>query len=101
MASRADLQVLLTSLIGSNNVYYQPPESIMLRYPCVVYRINKIQSIYADNIPYCMSTQYELTIMTRDPDSSLPKTILELVTARHERSFASDGLNHTIITLFY
>jgi len=101
MASRAELQALLISLLESSNVYFQPPESVKLRYPCIVYRINSVRSKHADNIPYMLKTQYELTIMTMDPDSSLPKTILELETARHERSFASDGLNHTIITLFY
>ena len=37
MANRLDLQALLEDLLGSRNVYYQPPESVKMNYPAIVY----------------------------------------------------------------
>ena len=39
MANRLDLQALLEDLLGSRNVYYQPPESDKMNYPAIVYAL--------------------------------------------------------------
>ena len=37
MADRKALQADLEQLIGSRNVYYQPPENVKMNYPAIVY----------------------------------------------------------------
>lgn len=37
MASRLDLQTFLEELLESKNVYFQPPESVKMKYPAIVY----------------------------------------------------------------
>lgn len=37
MANRLNLHEEFATLLGSNNVYFQPPESVKLNYPCIKY----------------------------------------------------------------
>lgn len=99
--SRTDLHTLLVSLLGSTNVYFQPPESIQLSYPCIIYRRSKIQSDHANNKPYTHRNQYTVTVMDPDPDSTIPDAISDLETAYHDRFYTFNNLNHNIFTIFY
>ena len=67
--SRLDLEFELRELLGSGNVYYSPPESIQLHYPCIVYHRDDIRTNKADNLTYLMTTRYIVTIIDNDPDS--------------------------------
>ena len=40
MAPRLDLQKLLVELLGSDNVYFQPPPSVQMNYPAIVYKLD-------------------------------------------------------------
>jgi len=101
MGSRLDLHTLLTGLLATSAAYFQPPESVKLTYPCIVYRRSDIRVDHANNSPYTMQKEYSLTIITQHPDDTLPEQVMALESARHERAFAVDGLNHTIITIFF
>lgn len=37
MGTRLELQSKLVELLGSKHVYYQPPESVKIEYPAIVY----------------------------------------------------------------
>ena len=49
MAGRLELQSKLEELLGTRNVYYQPPESIKIGYPAIVYFKNNIVNRYAND----------------------------------------------------
>ena len=49
MASRLELQKLLEMLLGNKNVYYQPPASLSISYPCVIYSRDRIDKDNADD----------------------------------------------------
>jgi len=101
MGSRLDLQTTLEDLLGSRNVYYQPPESIKLNYPAIVYSREDIDNTFADDIVYTQSHVYELIVIDEDPDSDIVEKVSKLPTARYNRNFKSDNLNHDIFTLHY
>lgn len=101
MASRLDLQTQLEELLGSRNVYYQPPESIKLNYPCIIYELNRIRNLSANNNKYKINRSYRLTLIDRDPDSDLVEPILELPMCSFDRSFSSDGLTHFVFEIYY
>ena len=44
MASRIKLQAKLEELLGSRNVYYQPPETLKIEYPAIIYSKSRINS---------------------------------------------------------
>ena len=45
MASRLDLQTFLEELLESKNVYFQPPESVKMKYPAIVYALDDIENV--------------------------------------------------------
>ena len=101
MASRLSLQTMLEQILGSRNVYYQPPTSLKMNYPAIVYARKSIDNKYANNSVYKQDTAYELTVICEDPDSDLVYKISKLPACRFDRHFESDNLNHDAFTLYY
>lgn len=101
MANRLELQSKLEELLGTRNVYYQPPESIKMEYPAIRYSKSNISSNYADDIKYSNFTTYEITVIDRRPDNEVIRKILELPLSSFDRHYVSDNLNHDIITLYF
>lgn len=99
--SRLELQDLLESILGSQNVYFQPPESIRMEYPAIVYSLNRITDSHADNTVYLKNNEYELTVIDWDPESNIVDKVLQLPFCKFDRSYTSDDLNHFICTLYY
>ena len=101
MATRIDLQNVLEELLGSRNVYYQPPESLKMSYPAIVYARKTIDNSYANNSVYKQNYAYEITVIDKNPDSEIVNKISKLPTCRFDRHFKSDNLNHDVFTLYY
>ena len=101
MATRVDLQNLLEELLGSRNVYYQPPESLKMNYPAIVYARKTIDNSYANNSVYKQNYAYEITVIDKNPDSEIVNKVSKLPTCRFDRHFKSDNLNHDVFTLYY
>jgi len=49
MAQRLEFHQKLVEALGSRNVYFQPPESVQLTYPCIVYERSRADSKFGDN----------------------------------------------------
>lgn len=101
MDRRLQLQNLLMSILGSNNVYFQPPASVKLKYPCIVYNRKNIDQIKADNIDYIRHTQYTVTLIGSNPESDIIDKLLDIPYCAYDRFFTSDGLNHDVFSLYY
>ena len=79
MASRLELQSKLEELLGSRNVYYQPPENFKINYPAIIYSKSDIDSTHANNINYVNFTLYQIIVVDSKPDNEVIKKILELL----------------------
>lgn len=101
MASRLELQSKLEELLGSRNVYYQPPENFKISYPAIIYTKSDIDSTHANNINYVNITRYQIIVVDRKPDNEVINKILELPLSSYDRFYVSDNLNHDSITLYY
>jgi hypothetical protein len=101
MAQRADLQEILVGILGSEQVYFQPPSTIKMSYPCIVYRRDYRVSNFADNIPYETRKRYQVTVIDEDPDSEIPDKVAQLPMCLFDRFFTADNLNHDIFKLFF
>lgn len=99
MGQRLELQQLLLTIVP--NVYYQPPESLKMQYPCIVYSRDDEQTFYADGIPYVRRKGYQITVMDQDPESVIADEVANLPTARFDRSFTANQLNHNVYNLFF
>lgn len=101
MGRRLDLQTLLEAVLGSSNVYFQPPESKVMLYPCITYKRDRAETAFANNNPYMSQTCYQLTIIDRDPDSLIPGRIARLPKCTFDRHYTANNLNHDIYKIFY
>lgn len=99
MAPRLELQTKLEELTA--NVYFQPPSNFNMDYPCIVYRRAGSEVQHAGNRRYRSSKRYEVTVITRDPDSSLPDAVEDLPLCSFERHFTADNLNHDVFNLHF
>lgn len=101
MVQRLDLQVILVGLLGSRHVYFQPPPSITLVYPCIIYKRRDEDVIHAGNQPYHRRKQYEIKVIDRNPDSLIPDKIADLPLCTFDRHYTADDLNHDVYKLFF
>ena len=98
--SRLSLNRILKEVLGSDNVYFQPPESIRLNYPCIVYSISSGDTKYASNIPYKFDICYQITFMSRDPDDAIREKIAMLPMCRYDRALKTEDLNYDIFKIY-
>lgn len=101
MANRLDLQTELEELLGSRNVYFQPPASVRINYPAIVYTRSDIDNTFADDSVYMQSHFYEVTVIDEDPDSKIVEAVSKLPTCRFSRHFTSENLNHDTFIIYY
>lgn len=101
MATRLELHEVLCELLGSRNVYYQPPESVKMEYPAIVYSRNNIKSTFANDAAYSFSRSYEVIVIDRRPDNPVVDKILALPYSSFNRNYTSDGLVHDALTLYF
>ena len=99
--SRLELQAMFEQLLGSRNVYFQPPKSIRLNYPAIIYSLSDIRKDNADNSVYMKYKEYEVMVIDRDPDSDIAERVSELDMCRFVRAYCADDLNHFVFTIFY
>lgn len=102
LKSRVELHEKLCAFLGSSNVYFQPPETVRMKYPCIVYSFSGIQTRHANNAIYAASKRYEVTLITKDPDNDLTyKMVVDFPLCGFDRHFVSDNLYHYVYTLYY
>jgi len=101
MAPRSQLQALLVALPGVSEAYFQPPPTIAMTYPCIVYQLDDIDTKFADNNPYMHKKRYMVTVIDRDPDSLIPESVAKLPSCVFLRFYVADQLNHTVFNLYF
>lgn len=101
MSRRTELQIKLEELLGSKNVYYQPPSSKIMEYPCIRYTKKNIDSKYANDKTYLNTTLYELIVIDKRPDNPVIDKLLMLPMAEYGRWYQADNLNHDVINIYY
>ena len=102
MKNRIDLHKEILNLVGVNvKVYYQPPSSVKITYPCVIYKLDSDKTKYANDIKYIKHKRYSLTIVTKDADSELPDLFDSLTYCKFDRMYMSENLYHYVYTIYY
>jgi IS30 family transposase len=99
--SRLELDRILRNILGSNNVYFQPPASVKMKYDAIVYELDDISARHADNIPYLTNRRYRVTLITKNPDNNLSDEIAMLPLTQFNRFYTADNLNHYVYIMYY
>ena len=102
MDRRLKLQKILEEVLGSRNVYYQPPEEFKMKYPAIVYHPAQHFHAYANDRIAVTIRHYEICIIYTDPDTDLiDKLLKSFMMIRHDRHFVVDNLYHDVFSLYY
>lgn len=101
MRARIELQRILEAIPGVKKVYFQPPESLKLSYPCIIYHLDRGESHHADNEKYIYMKRYSLIVIDKNPDSAIPDSIADLEYCAFDRFYTADNLNHFVFTLYF
>jgi len=99
MGQRLQLHQLLETFV--DNVYFQPPTNIHLKYPCIIYKRDFAETKFADDIPYNHRLRYMVTVIDRDPDSDIPGKVASIPMSLFNRFYTADDLNHDVYTVFF
>jgi hypothetical protein len=101
LARRLELQAIFETLLGTQNVYFQPPANVRMEYPCIVYKRDNANTEFAGDKPYRYEQRYLVTFIAQDPDLLVPLKIAALPTCINLRHFTVKNLNHDVFTLYY
>lgn len=101
MERRVALQSELESILGSREVYYQPPSSIKLKYPSIVYALDDVRAAHADNMAWRLMRRYSVTLITRNPDDPTIDKLGAMPMCNFSRYFSNDNLHHYNYSIYY
>lgn len=92
--------------LGTDNVYYQPPSSVKIKYPCIIYEERPNDERYADDSVYLAHDNWDVTIVRNYVDREKTAEIVENFKShfkyrRHNQHFISDNLIHDVFQLTY
>lgn len=97
-----ELREVLQEAVGYVNLYYQPPASVRMQYDAIRYEEMTMYPRHADDRAYLIRTEYQVIVISRDPDSPIPRMIQErFPLCRPGRKYAADNLYHYPFTIYY
>jgi|SRR5580765_48398 hypothetical protein len=99
MGRRLQLHQLLETF--TENVYFQPPTNIQLKYPCIIYKRDFADTKFADDKPYDFVLRYMVTVIDQDPDSEIPGKVAAMPMSLFNRFYTADSLNHDVFNVYY
>lgn len=100
--SRLELQTKLETLLGSRQVYFQPPETVKMKYPAIAYDLYQLNQRFADDTAYRRFPRYTVTIIDRNQEIDWVPAMLDAFQyCSVERIYYADGLAHYAFVIYY
>lgn len=83
------------------NVYFQPPATLKMSYPCIVYSKTSNDIRHADNDIYKERQLYNVTVIEHDPDSDVSVRVRDSFRyASIQTYFTKDNLHQTVLNIY-
>lgn len=106
MSKRLELHDIFIDILGTRNeqhsrVYFQPPSSVKIEYPCIIYNRNDIDAHHADDLLYKSRQGYLVDVIDPNPDSLIPEKVAKLPLCKFDRYYTADNLNHDVYIIYY
>lgn len=98
--NRLDLQAELEAILGSKNVYFNPPPEDKMKYPAIRYNFEDVKSWDANNKRYINRKFYTITLIHRDPDNEVVDKLLNAGYTMSSRPYTADGLYHYVFETY-
>lgn len=97
---RLDLHEDLCKILGSRNVYYDPPENIKIKYPAIVYSRANIDTTKADNANYLTTVVYNATYIRKDDNDDILEQIIDRPYTQMGTHFVASNMHHDPFTIY-
>lgn len=102
MAKRLELQAMFEEILGSRNVYFDPPESVKMKYDAIRYKLSGKDITRANNSAYRITNRYDGVVITTDPDTTIPdEMIRQFSMCSFGTPYTADNLHHYPFTIYY
>lgn len=101
MDRRLELQSKFEELLGSRNVYYNPPATLKMQYDAIRYSLSGLHTTHANNAKYSKMKRYDGVVISRDQDPEVVDKLLELQYCSLGTPYKADNLNHYPFTIYY
>ena len=100
---RLELHEKLCELLGSREVYFQPPETVKMSYPSIVYDLTRTNQRFGDDCGYHRFPGYTITVIERSADVDWINRMLDAFPSycSFERTFIAEHLVHYVFILYY
>ena len=72
-----------------------------MHYPAIIYELSDVPANHADNIPYRQTRRYTVTVIDKNPDSTIWEAVSRLPTASFNRFFPAENLNHWVLSVYF
>lgn len=97
-----ELKEVMKDLGIDENVYFVSPSNNHMNYPCIRYSIARENVRYANNNRYLIFNLYDLTVIDRREDSPIVTALCNhFKYCSIDRTYDSDNLHHTALTLYF
>ena len=100
MDKRLELHKMLVDILGSENVYFNPPASIFMKYDAIRYSLRNYYTRKADNTLYNKMDCYEVVVIAKQPGHPAIDKLLRVPYCSHDRHYVADNLSHDVFTLY-
>jgi hypothetical protein len=102
MGSRPDLHEEFCETLGTRNVYFQPPESIRMKYDAIRYELTGKDIKRANNGAYRVTNRYDGVVISLDPECTIPDELLHRFPMLSlGKPYTVNNLNHFPFTIYY
>lgn len=98
---RLKLQKIFCEILGNDHAYFQPTENIKMEYPAIVYNLDDVWKLDADDGTYIAIRRYQVTVIHEDPDNEIIGKVAALPKCQYNRHYTQDQLNHDVFTLYF
>ena len=97
---RVELNSLFKKIVP--NVYFQPPENIKMKYPCIRYEFSNLDILHADNEKWLSTgVNYKVILITASPNPKAFDDIMLFKNCSFDRAIFSNGLYNYHFNLYF
>lgn len=102
MDRRLQLQARLQALLPQDKkAWFQPPATVKLTYPTIIYKHDDTDVKHANNVPYIVERRWQVTVIDENPDSPIVSAMEWWPKCTVSRKFEAENLNHTVFDLYF
>jgi len=97
-ATRLYLQYKLQDTFQGVGVYFRPPGDERLSRPCIIYEPKNVNAAYANNTPYVLGTEFQVTFLSDIPGDARKWDMFGLsgVTIRSNNTYVANDVVHDV-----